>query len=77
MPRIEPVDPDNVSKEVAQLLEQAKQPTGGRLLNVHREIANSPAVLRGYLGLRDALAEGELSPELHEEIYIAVADANG
>lgn len=77
MPRIEPIDASNPPEEVAPLLEQAKQVTGGQIVNLHRELAVSPSALRAYLGLNGAIAEGTLPPELREEIAIAVADANG
>ncbi len=76
MPRIEPVDQDSASEEVAQLLEQAGQ-VDGQVINLHRELANSEAALQGYVGLKGALAEGNLPLELQEEIAIAVSDADG
>ncbi len=77
MPRIEPIDASNPPEEVVPLLEQAKQVTGGKIVNLHRELGVSPMALQAYVGLNDALAEGALPPELQEEIAIAVADANG
>ena len=45
--------------------------------NSMRVMANSPAVLEGYLGLSGALAGGSLPPTLREEIALAVAELNG
>jgi AhpD family alkylhydroperoxidase len=42
-----------------------------------RVLANSPAMLRGYLGLAGALDSGSLGAELREQIALAVAEANG
>jgi hypothetical protein len=41
---------------VQSLLEHTKAASGGRLLNMHRQMATAPTVLAGYMGLRDALA---------------------
>ena len=76
MPRIEPVDENSAPEEVAQPLEQARQ-LDGQTVNLHRELANSRAAIRGYVGLKGALAEGNLPRELQEEISIGVSDADG
>ena len=47
---------DNVEQSMTPLLEHTKAASGGRLLNMHRQMATAPAVLAGYMGLRDALA---------------------
>ena len=39
-------------------------------------MANSPALLQGYLGLSGALATGGLGPGVRERIAIAVAEVN-
>jgi uncharacterized peroxidase-related enzyme len=45
--------------------------------NMTRVMANSPAVLEGYLGLSGALAAGSLPPQLRERIALAVGEQNG
>ena len=40
-------------------------------------MGNSPAALKAYLAMSAALAEGELSPEDREVIYLAVSEGNG
>ena len=45
--------------------------------NMTRVMANSPAVLEGYLGLSGALAAGSLPPKLREQIALAVGEQNG
>lgn len=49
-------DLDDVEPSMTPLLEHTKAASGGRLLNMHRQMASAPAVLAGYMGLRDALA---------------------
>ena len=48
----------------------------GRVPNMIRALAHSPAALAGYSGFHAALAGGVLSAELRERIAIAVATAN-
>jgi uncharacterized peroxidase-related enzyme len=45
--------------------------------NMTRVMANSPAVLEGYLGFSGALAGGSLAPKLREQIALAVGEQNG
>ena len=49
----------------------------GRVPNLMKAMANSPAVLEGYLGFSGALAHGTLDPKLRERIAIATAESNG
>lgn len=58
-------------------MEQAKQATGGRVINYFSEIANSPATFEAYLGLSGGLSKGKLPRELTEELSISVSDYNG
>jgi uncharacterized peroxidase-related enzyme len=44
--------------------------------NMTRVMANSPAVLEGYLGFSGALASGSLPPKLREQIALAVSEQN-
>lgn len=44
--------------------------------NMTRAMANSPAVLKGYLELSGALSSGVLSASTREQIALAVAQAN-
>lgn len=45
--------------------------------NMTRVMANSPAVLEGYLNFSGALAGGSLSAKLREEIALEVGEQNG
>jgi hypothetical protein len=50
---------------------------GGRLLNLHTEMANSPAVLASYLGLRQAVSEhGTLDRMTGAAIMLAVGQVD-
>lgn len=49
-------DAQQADPVVQPLLEHTKAASGGRLLNMHRQMATAPTVLAGYMGLRDALA---------------------
>jgi uncharacterized peroxidase-related enzyme len=49
----------------------------GIVPNMFRLIANSPAALKGYVGLTDALNRGTLPAATRERIALAVAEING
>jgi uncharacterized peroxidase-related enzyme len=49
----------------------------GMTPNMMKTMAQSGAVLEGYLGLSGALGTGALSPRLREQIALAVGQANG
>lgn len=49
----------------------------GRVPNLFRVVANSPAALKGYLGLGASLSGAELDAKTQERIAIAVAEVNG
>ncbi len=76
MPRLDSVDPTVASGKTRELLEGVQSKLG-MTPNLMRTMANSAAVLEGYLGLSGALANGHLSPELREQIALAVGEANG
>lgn len=49
----------------------------GKVPNLFRLVANSPAALEGYLGLFGALSKGALPPATRERIALAIAEING
>src|SRR5262249_22502815 len=49
----------------------------GLVPNMTRAMANSPAVLDGYLQLSGALGKGTLSAKLREQLSLAIAQVNG
>jgi uncharacterized peroxidase-related enzyme len=49
----------------------------GVIPNLMKLIGHSPAALEGYLSLNGAIAKGKLSPQLREQIALAIAERNG
>src|SRR5689334_13730103 len=72
MPRLNSVDPDEATGKTKELLDMVQQRTG-RIPNMVRLMANSPAALGGYLNLAAALAGSTLSAELRDSVAILVA----
>lgn len=56
---------------------EAVQRKVGRVPNLFRAMATSPAALEGYLGLSGALAGGTLPAATRERIALAIAGVNG
>ncbi len=76
MPHIRAVIPQEATGATAELFAAITQKIGG-VPNIYRTVGQSPAALKGILGLSGALAEGELSAALGEQIALACAGANG
>jgi uncharacterized peroxidase-related enzyme len=55
----------------------AMQKKIGKIPNIFRVFANSPAALNGYVGLSSALASGMLDAKTQDRIALAVAELNG
>lgn len=70
------IDPKKTTGNTKQLLDNI-QSKMKNVPNVMRTMANSPAVLEGYLSFNDALSQGSLSEKLREQIAITVSEANG
>ena len=75
MSRIDQVAPESATGKAKELLD-AVQGKLGLVPNLTRAMANSPAVLEGYLGLSGALGKGSLSAKNREQIALAVGQAN-
>ena len=75
MARIHQVAPESATGKAKELLD-AVQGKLGLVPNLTRAMANSPAVLEGYLGLSGALGKGSLSAKNREQIALAVGQAN-
>jgi uncharacterized peroxidase-related enzyme len=75
MARLPIVDPANAPANVAPALEAVRKKLG-LVPNITRVMANSPAVLEGYLGFSGALAGAKLSPRVREQIALFVAETN-
>jgi uncharacterized peroxidase-related enzyme len=76
MSRLASVEPEQATGAAREALDQV-QAALGLVPNMTKVMANSPAVLRGYLALSAALATGELDAGTRERIAITVAEANG
>jgi AhpD family alkylhydroperoxidase len=75
MARLRTINADTEPEKTKVLLDQAA--TAGDLCpEMTRLMANSPAVLQGYLALRDALSGGVLSSRLGIQLALMVAEAN-
>lgn len=76
MSRVHLIDPATATGSAAEQL-AATQRTLGVIPNMAKEMAHSPATLKGFLGLFDALKEGVLSAGIQERFALAVAELNG
>jgi uncharacterized peroxidase-related enzyme len=74
MSRLPTIDPAHATGKVKDLL-SAVQAKLGLTPNMTRVMANSPAVLEGYLNLSGALGN-TLNAKLREQIALVVAEAN-
>jgi uncharacterized peroxidase-related enzyme len=76
MPTLVQIDPATATGPAAQLLADVQR-TLGLTPNMHKTMANSPALLKGYLALSGALAGGVLPAAVREQLAIATAETNG
>ncbi len=76
MPRLKAIEPAQAEPKAKALLEGVEKKMG-MTPNLMRTMANSPAVLEAYLGFRNALGAGVLSPKLREQIALTVSELNG
>jgi len=72
LPLIQPAD---ATGDAAAVLAETKK-TIGVVPNMAKAMANSPAVLKGYLGLSGALAGGVLPAAVRERLALATAEYN-
>lgn len=75
MSRISQIHPDTATGRAKELLTAVKGKLG-LVPNMTRAMANSPAVLDGYLQFSGALSKGTLSAKFREQIALAVSQAN-
>lgn len=76
MSRLPLVSTETADAEQADLLTEVQRQLG-RVPNLYAAMANSPATLRGYLNMRDALTRGKLSARIREQLALLVASENG
>lgn len=77
MTRIPTPETIEAAPAAAQPHLQAVKAQLGKVPNMYRLIANSPASLDAYLAFSGALGKGELSPSTRHKIALAVANVNG
>ena len=75
MSRIRQMAPETATGKAKELFDAVNGKLG-MVPNMTRAMANSPAVLDGYLQLSGALGKGKLSAKVREEIALAVGQAN-
>ncbi len=76
MPRLNVVTPDQATGAVQETYAAVTEKMG-KVVNIFQGMGNSSAALNAYLAMSAALAEGELSPEERELVYLAVSEQNG
>jgi uncharacterized peroxidase-related enzyme len=76
MSEIPLIDPATAQPPAADLLAKVQRSVGA-VPNMTRAMANSPALLNGYLQLSAALGAGVLPAATRERIALAVAQGNG
>jgi uncharacterized peroxidase-related enzyme len=76
MPRLNVITPDQATGPLKETYDELTLKMGN-VVNIFQGMANSPAALKAYLSMSAALAEGELSPQEREAIYLAVSEQNG
>ena len=76
MPRLNPVDPASATGTTRQLLDTV-QNSRGRIPNMVRLMANSPAALGGYLNLAQAPASSTLPSKTRDLVAVLVAADGG
>jgi AhpD family alkylhydroperoxidase len=74
MPRLKSLDKSQASPGLQSVL--ADLESKKMLLNLYRGMANSPAVLDGYLKFNGALREGKLDAKIRAAIALTVAHFN-
>lgn len=75
MNRIGPIDPNTAQGKAKELLDTIKA-TSGRVPNILKTMAHSPAVLQAYLGFSGALAGATLPAKVREQIALVVGEDN-
>ena len=75
MPRISPVDHASATGAAKEILDAVKGQIG-MVPNVFATIANQPAILKGHLGLVEALGQGTFDAKQREALALTIAGAN-
>jgi uncharacterized peroxidase-related enzyme len=75
MSNLPQIEPTAATGEAAELLAQLGKAIGP-VPNMAKAMANSPALLKGYMGLSSALSAGVLAPAVRERLALAAAEYN-
>jgi uncharacterized peroxidase-related enzyme len=75
MSRLFAVSPESATGKTKELLEGVNTKLG-MVPNMMRAMANSPAVLDGYLQLSNSLGRGKLPARTREQLALAISEAN-
>jgi uncharacterized peroxidase-related enzyme len=75
MTRITAIEPAKATGKAKELLDAVKNKVG-RIPNMMRTMAHSPAVLEAYLNFSATLAGGQLNAKLREELGLLSAEMN-
>ena len=76
MTNFAPVEPETATGKAADLLAQVQESLG-LTPNTTKVMANSPALLEGYLALSGAVGSGAIPAGVRERLAIATAQLNG
>ena len=71
-----PIQPENATGAAKELLDQV-QKSLGLVPNMTKVMANSPALLQGYLALAGAVGSGSIPAAVRERLAISTAQLNG
>ena len=75
MTRLQPLDPATATGKTKELF-NAVQSKLGSVPNMMRTMANSTAVLEGYLNLSGALSKGAINARTGELLALAISESN-
>lgn len=75
LPRLSAIQPEQATGKAKELLDAVRAKLS-ITPNMTRVMANSPAVLEGYLSFSGALAGGSLNAKLREQIALEVGEQN-
>lgn len=76
MARIPYVEKGQAPDEVRQIYDNVER-ARGMVPNILKLMAQSPGLLRGFLGLNMALQEAKVDPKLRELAYLKTSQTNG
>jgi uncharacterized peroxidase-related enzyme len=75
MARVNAVTPDKADQEVKEIYGQLEKKMG-KVFNIFLNMGNSPAVLKSFIALDEAVNQTSLNPKLREQIALVVAQTN-